>query len=307
MLLSPSSLRSGSEGDEGAPQKCSPAFCPRYNVEMLIAHKTVCAPDWRWENHAGDGDILNLWCVTEGCGTLQLRNHTYSLRAGDCFVIRMREYCLGEHDPDHPLTVLWALYRYRNFSGMPFEQELPPVYRYLVNLPFFSQVFERAITSFNSEGVTRFYAEPWMSAALAALDEQDRQPQPHEPERELFERIQQLCSHIQASPGRQYRVSELAEEFHYTAGHFTRLFRQFIGVTPREYITQVRIDAAKSLLSLSNYSISRIAEVLGYRDVFYFSRQFLEQTGMSPSAFRHRLTSLDGKVPVMVPGITEGE
>ncbi|HEX2950241.1 MAG TPA: AraC family transcriptional regulator [Armatimonadota bacterium] len=252
-----------------------------------MAHKTMCGPDWRWENPAGDADFLNLWCVVDGQGTLTVRGRTYQLRAGDCFVLRMREYCLGEHNPEHPLTVLWALYRYRHTELC--EEALPPLYRQLGgNLQFFSQIFSRAIQAFNADGERQDHAIPWMSTALMALDEQDSQPEIEEPERDVYNQIQQICLRIQAEPGRQLCIAELAEECHYTPGHFTRLFRRFTGMPPREYVTQARIDAAKSLLYISNYSIGRIAELLGYRDIFFFSRQFREKTGMSPSAFRRR-------------------
>lgn len=259
-----------------------------YNAEVLVAHKTPCTPDWRWENlpQAANDGVLNLWCVTEGVGTLTTRTHTYQLHAGDCFMLRMWDYSLGEHDPAHPLTVLWAIFRYRDLPGRPAETALPCHYRRLANLSFFSQLFERAINTFNAEGAARAHADPWMRAVLVALEEEDQLPQVTDVEQ--YATIRQICARLQAAPGQAVRIAALAEECHCTPGHFTRIFRRCTGLTPREFIVQTRIDAAKSLLYLSNYSISRIAEVLGYRDVFYFSRQFHEQTGLAPSAFRRR-------------------
>ncbi|HEY3377223.1 MAG TPA: helix-turn-helix domain-containing protein [Armatimonadota bacterium] len=260
----------------------------RFDVEMLVAHKSACGPDWRWENFPNNGNVLNLWCVLEGKGTLSLADRTVAVRSGDCFVVPMWEYALGEHDPTYPLTVLWTLFRYRGTTRRPDPSVLPARFRRINNLPFFSQLFERAITAFNADAPLCHQAAPWMSATLAALEEEDRRPALQDNEQEIFAQIQQICQRLQTNPGQRACVTTLAEECSISAGHFTRVFRRYTGVTPRDYIIQTKIDAAKSLLYLSNYSITRIAEVLGYRDVFHFSRQFRDRTSHSPSHFRRR-------------------
>jgi AraC family transcriptional regulator of arabinose operon len=252
-------------------------------VQILVAHKTYCGPDWRWENPAGKTDALNLWCVVDGSGKLTLQERVYQLRAGDCFVTRMWDFCLGEHDPAHPLTVLWAIYRTWDGEAPPPADALPPRYRSLANLPFFAQLFERAISAFNGED-SQGEAAVWMRAVLLALAEEDGRGE--RLESGLSAQLRELCARIEAAPGHPVRVERLAEEFNLSPGHFTRVFLRCVGLTPRQFITQTRIDAAKSLLVLSNASIQRIAETLGYRDVFHFSRQFREQTGVAPTSFR---------------------
>lgn len=259
-----------------------------YDVEVLMAHTTRCRHDWRWENAPETADMLNLWYVVDGVGTLTMRDHVYHLRAGDCFVIRLWEYCLGEHDPEHPLTVHWSLYRPRQAHGPLANEELPPVHRHLSNPAFFIPLYERAITAFNGDAAQREQAEVWMSATLLALAEEDRHAPLQAVEREAYAQVQRICDRIRANPGAPVNVAALAEECHYTPGHFTRVFRRYTGLTPQAFITQTRLDAAKSLLYISNYSITRIAEILGYRDVFFFSRHFREHTGLSPLAYRQR-------------------
>jgi AraC-like DNA-binding protein len=67
---------------------------------------------------------------------------------------------------------------------------------------------------------------------------------------------------------------------------FIRRFKAYTGRTPSEYLNEMRIQRAKSLLSDSGSMIREIAEACGFSDEYYFSNFFKKQTGYSPSAFR---------------------
>lgn len=69
--------------------------------------------------------------------------------------------------------------------------------------------------------------------------------------------------------------------------HFLRIFKQVTGVTPMEYRNRVRIDHAKELLTNSYFSISEIAEALGYTSLAYFSVQFKRAVGISPIQYQN--------------------
>ena len=59
-------------------------------------------------------------------------------------------------------------------------------------------------------------------------------------------------------------------------------------MSPEQFLIHARIDRAKYLLRETDMTIGQIADALGYRDVFYFSRQFARVTGKTASAFRTR-------------------
>ncbi|MBQ2704620.1 MAG: helix-turn-helix domain-containing protein [Clostridia bacterium] len=68
----------------------------------------------------------------------------------------------------------------------------------------------------------------------------------------------------------------------YMSGHFN----QDVGMTVREYITQLRIGDAKQLLKFSNISITEIAMTVGYTDSNYFTSLFKRKVGVTPSNYR---------------------
>lgn len=69
--------------------------------------------------------------------------------------------------------------------------------------------------------------------------------------------------------------------------HFLRVFKQVTGVTPMEYRNRVRIDHAKELLGNRYFSVSEIAEALGYTSLAYFSVQFKRATGVTPTEYQN--------------------
>ena len=67
--------------------------------------------------------------------------------------------------------------------------------------------------------------------------------------------------------------------------HFSHVFKRRTGKSPIEYLTEIRIRRAKELLVTSNKRLKEIAENVGYRDEFYFSRMFKKNIGLSPRNF----------------------
>jgi signal transduction histidine kinase/AraC-like DNA-binding protein/ABC-type sugar transport system substrate-binding protein len=70
--------------------------------------------------------------------------------------------------------------------------------------------------------------------------------------------------------------------------YLTRTFRRDLGITPWEYLTRYRIEQAKSLLRVTNLTVTEIAHRVGYNDSAYFSRVFHQETGRSPVTFRRQ-------------------
>ena len=98
----------------------------------------------------------------------------------------------------------------------------------------------------------------------------------------------QLTAHIQENLHDVGGVGRLAEKAGYTRSHFSRLFRAHTGLSPRQFVINARIAFAKELLRGSTLCVSEIALRAGYGDVFGFSKQFRQRTGLTPSGYRVR-------------------
>ncbi|SFL24092.1 AraC-type DNA-binding protein [Paenibacillus sp. 1_12] len=77
----------------------------------------------------------------------------------------------------------------------------------------------------------------------------------------------------------------LAEIAGVSKSHYSTLFKQLTGFSPNEYLSRLRVHRAKELLLNGTGTLREIALKVGYKDEFYLSRRFKQQTGASPSAF----------------------
>jgi len=262
-------------------------------AEITTAAVTACKADWSWDSKMSTWRHFVLWMVTAGRGTMNHAGRVYEVQAGDCFVFRMWHRCVGVHDPKTPLTVHWCEFRFLDSEGKPVllsdaaSDRLPAVHRRPLDLPFLTQVFDRAIR-YASESGRQAVANVWMEATLQELERQDAQRPRSGLELEHYEAIREVTAAIRREPGRPWSVRELSKQLHYSPDHFTRVFRAVRGESPREFWVRTRIEEAKHLISMSSYSMSRIADLLGYSDVYHFSKQFKEKTGVPPSRFRAR-------------------
>ncbi|MBE6760845.1 MAG: helix-turn-helix transcriptional regulator [Ruminococcaceae bacterium] len=79
----------------------------------------------------------------------------------------------------------------------------------------------------------------------------------------------------------------LAELCGISYSYFQRIFSQKYGISPKRYIIQLKVNYASDLLKSGEYSVSQTAEMSGFDDLYFFSRQFKEYVGMSPQKYKN--------------------
>lgn len=92
--------------------------------------------------------------------------------------------------------------------------------------------------------------------------------------------------YIRRNFNRQISVQSLADVLGISAGHLRSTFKNQYGCSPQEYLTQIRIQEAKRLLSDSAYKLREIAACTGFYDEYHMSRVFKKYEGMSPLNYR---------------------
>ena len=83
-------------------------------------------------------------------------------------------------------------------------------------------------------------------------------------------------------------LSSLSEGFKISKSYIARLFKVELHTSSSDYLNRVRIANACRLLSFSDMSIGEISEAVGFREQYYFAKNYKKLSGVSPSEYRKR-------------------
>ena len=75
--------------------------------------------------------------------------------------------------------------------------------------------------------------------------------------------------------------------------YFRRLFKESFGVTPKQYVIDLRMKKARKLLVESRFNVSEIAEQCGFSSVYHFCRAFKKATSLTPTQYAFANKSLN--------------
>jgi AraC family transcriptional regulator, arabinose operon regulatory protein len=83
-------------------------------------------------------------------------------------------------------------------------------------------------------------------------------------------------------------LEDIAASFHMSYEKLRKLFKESVGISPKQYRLQTKFHLAERLLT-EGFSVKFVASQVGYQDPFIFSRQFKKYMGKSPSLFKKPL------------------
>lgn len=98
--------------------------------------------------------------------------------------------------------------------------------------------------------------------------------------------VEQIRLFIDGNITDNIKVTDIAARFSFSEEYVIRLFKKIYGITPHKYIIQSKIRLAMIMLKLTDDSIEKIAETLGFFDSRHFSNQFKKHIGCTPSQYR---------------------
>ncbi|MEM6404386.1 MAG: AraC family transcriptional regulator [Cyanobacteria bacterium P01_D01_bin.116] len=98
--------------------------------------------------------------------------------------------------------------------------------------------------------------------------------------------LSKVLDYIDAYLEKNIKLVDLAQLLDMSEFHFGRLFKQSIGMTPHQYLSQQRVERAKELLKKTDRLIIDIALECGFSSHSHLSKQFRQITGITPKAYR---------------------
>lgn len=257
---------------------------PESFVLLPAFAKIVCEPGWKWQKREKPLANYDMFYVWSGEGEIYLNGQPYTVGKGSCFLFRPGDHTSATHNPQKPLVLT-----YIHFDVMEAVSLVPEPYRRLEDTFDFEYMLAKYVRLFL---IRTFAAEVEARLILKQLiihllrDDLEEPVEQRKASNQLTESIREVANYIQQHPGTAHRVDDLAQRAGLSSRYFSIKFKELIGLSVQTYMIRTRIERAQHLLLHVGMNVTEVADALGYRDIFFFSRQFKQYTGKSPSEIR---------------------
>lgn len=102
-----------------------------------------------------------------------------------------------------------------------------------------------------------------------------------------YSELDEVIAYIHQNIYEPLSLLKLAGHVAYSPYHFTRIFKERVGLSPLYYVSSLRIQKAKELLLRTDLSVRDIGLEIGQQSLGTFTSRFTERVGMTPSEFRN--------------------
>lgn len=267
-------------------------------ISILIVGHRKCEMDWYQK--AQPIKHHSVWLIIKGKGTFTINGTHYPAEPGKLFWFAPGMVVERTTDPEHPLEYYFIRFHYTECyedkeqwvynSASATRFPLEGMYT-VTNTPQLIYLFEQLDGLWKRRGhMTAMRRKILLQELLLTLVTDFRAQKIAGDTTAAIELTQDyMIGHYQEP----LTLEGLAQMAGLSVSHYSRLFKKYIGYSPIDYLTHLRVDRAKELLVLSDYRLKSIAGSVGYTDEFYFSRIFKKVTGVSPREYakNHRITS----------------
>jgi AraC-like DNA-binding protein len=278
--------------------------------------------DWNLCFFGGHSQIVKTpWSVSEnshlafeviyiisGQEEVKIENESYRLFSGDIIIIppgfkhsvqcvNQSHYFCFHFDIDEP-TFATQLFQNTNIY-YPNETDFNKQIKF-----YLDKINQLIDPSANYNFQTKIQIQIFLSQLILVLNQQTKNPINYVPSSKLkYARI--ISDKIKSSLKEQIlfyttqsnwnldinsiRINDIMKEIGISTGYGSEVFKEVFGMSPRKYLSQLKINEAKSMLNMPQLSISVISKSLGYQSVSHFSRQFKRWMNISPDMYRKEL------------------
>ena len=259
------------------------------DLALYSAGHEACKPGQHYGPRVRPYQLIHF--VLSGHGSLSIDGRQFEVSAGDAFLIPAAQVSYYEAAQDDPWSYAWV-----NFLGIQSQTYLRQimaateegyVIRDLPTEKYRAAIFE--LLSFQEDTTSSFLAVNsillrMISFLFADIDF-------HEPDWGQSHAADEIRFYLDMNYSKKLKLKEAAAHLGYHPHYLTRIFKERFGITPKQYLTDLKLKKACGLLCSTELPVAVVAESLGFEDALAFSRLFRREYGVSPSNYRKQSAS----------------
>lgn len=109
--------------------------------------------------------------------------------------------------------------------------------------------------------------------------------------------IYTALDYIEQNYNKRISLTDIADHVHFSAPYFSKVFKREMNITFTRYLTRVRIEESKKLLTDPAIPLAKIPAQVGFEEQSYFTKVFRANVGISPGRYRDQVMSNREELP----------
>ena len=231
----------------------------------------VCEPSHSYGPAVRDYWLLHY--IVRGEGKFHREGEIYSLSSGDLFVIEPEMETYYEADGENPWEYIWV--------GFLAGEALPDCFSSpVLHCPSAVDIFLKMKKCDKKEGGRSAYLAARIWDLVALLQEQGRVSAGY---------VEQAIQCMRTEYHTGITVQAIANGLNLDRSYFSNYFKKEVGISPHQYLTDLRMERAAALLREERVRPTIAAASTGFADLFTFSKAFKQYFGVSPREYQKML------------------
>lgn len=245
-----------------------------------------CKPGYKYGPKTREYHFIHF--ITDGEGTLEINNMNYSIHKNQLFIVPAGEVSTYMASYDHPWTYCWI-----GFLGIQSNQYIQSILQHNET----KYIFDCTDSSYYQDRINTILnlSNNKLSSILKIngimydiignlLDENGV---------DFTENFDvsiesQAINYMNLHYYDDIQICDVANFVGVHVNYLTNIFKKKYHITPKQYLSDLKIKKAKKMLLETDYPIYIIASSVGYSDPLAFSKYFKKRTDLSPKEFRER-------------------
>lgn len=256
------------------------------DLHLTRCGMSQCAPHESWGPRSRPDYHMHF--VLSGSGYLEIDGKKLFIKAGQIFLLPPNKIVYYYADSQMPWCYSWASFQGKRAESYLEKAGFPPAVLIRdcnLHPGDFAAIIHKMLlantTSYQDSLIRTGYLYQLFSL-LVTSNEHFKKNTPS-----IAQKIQYAVQYMEYNFSSDLQISDIASYLNLNRSYFSREFYKQMNCTPKEYLLNYRLEEAKAFLRDTQFSISDIAQKVGYTDPLSFSRIFHKKAGMSPSDFRH--------------------
>lgn len=224
--------------------------------------------------------------VLHGKGELHINEHIFHLSAGDAFLIPAGKVSYYEASKDDPWCYAWVSFLGINSQMYLYQLMTSTDDVYIIHglntLKYKERIFD-IIALQDASTSSYFHANGVLFQIMAMLFADIGFQESRWGKNSVVDEIKY---YLDINYAEKIKLQDVAKSFGIHPNYLTRIFHEKYGVSPKQYLMDLKLKKARRLLTTTELSVSVISSSLGFDDQLAFSKIFKKELAVSPSEYR---------------------